>query len=83
MIVPATAWFEIVEATKKSATSTQDLFHNNWLACYPQPQFIFFDNGIAGGFKREFKQMCVQDNYGMKAKPTTSHNIPPTSKWNY
>jgi transposase InsO family protein len=40
------------------------------LARYPQPQFIFFDNG--GGFKREFKQMC--DNYGIKAKPTTSHN---------
>jgi transposase InsO family protein len=23
-------------------------------------------------FKREFKQMC--DNYGIKAKPTTTHN---------
>jgi hypothetical protein len=25
-------------------------------------------------FKCEFKQICVQDNYGIKAKPTTSHN---------
>jgi hypothetical protein len=56
MIDPATGWFEIVEATNKSATSIQDLFHNTWLARYPQPQFIVFDNG--GKFKREFKQMC-------------------------
>jgi hypothetical protein len=53
MIDPATGWFEIVKATNKSATSIQDLFHNTWLAHYPQPQFIVFDNG--GEFKREFK----------------------------
>jgi hypothetical protein len=35
MIDPATGWFEIVEATNKSATSIQDLFHNTWLARYP------------------------------------------------
>jgi hypothetical protein len=69
MIDPATGWFE---ATNKSATSIQDLFHNTWLARYPRPQFIVFDNGCKGKFKREFKQMC--DNYGIKAKPTTSHN---------
>jgi hypothetical protein len=45
MIDPATGWFEIVEATNKSATSIQDLFHNFWLARYPRPQFIVFDNG--------------------------------------
>jgi hypothetical protein len=28
MIDPATGWFEIIEATNKSATSIQDLFHN-------------------------------------------------------
>jgi hypothetical protein len=50
------------------------LFHNTWLARYPQPQFIVFDNGNVGAFKREFKQMYIQDNYGIKAKPTTSHN---------
>jgi transposase InsO family protein len=65
-----TGWFEIVEATNNSATSIQDLFHNSWLARYLRPQFTVFDNG--GEFKREFKQMC--DNYGIKAKPTTSHN---------
>jgi hypothetical protein len=74
MIDPATGWFEIVKATNKSATSIQELFHNTYLVRYPQPQFIVFDNGIAGEFKREFKQIFVQDNYGIKAKTTTSHN---------
>jgi hypothetical protein len=54
MIDPANGWFGIVEATNKSATSIQDLFHNTWLARYPQPQFIIFDNGSMGEFKREF-----------------------------
>jgi hypothetical protein len=66
-----TGWFEIVKATNKSATSIQDLFHNTWLARYPRPQFIVFDNGGMGEFKREFKR--ISDNYGIKAKPTTSH----------
>jgi hypothetical protein len=70
MIDPATGWFEIVKATSKSATSSQILFQNTWLAPYPRPQFIVFDYG--GEFKREFKQMF--DNYGIKAKKTTSHN---------
>jgi hypothetical protein len=68
MIDPATGWFEIVKANNKSAASIQDLFHNTWLARYPHPQFIVFDNG--GEFKREFKQMS--ENYGIKAKPTIS-----------
>jgi hypothetical protein len=72
MIDPATGWFEIVKATNKPAKSIQDLFHNTWLARYPRSQFIVFDNGNVSEFKREFKQMC--DNYGIKAKPTTSHN---------
>jgi transposase InsO family protein len=70
MIDPATGWFEIVQANSKTATSIQDLFHNTWLARYPHPQFIVFDNG--GKFKREFKKMC--ENYGIKAKPTTIHS---------
>jgi hypothetical protein len=67
--------FEIVKATKKSVTSIQDLFHNTWLALYPRPQFIVFDNGNIGEFKRELKQMY--DNYGIKVKPTTSNNKHP------
>jgi hypothetical protein len=75
MINPSTGWFEIVKATNTSKTSIQDLFHNTWLAHYPQPQFIVFDNGSTGEFKLEFncefKQMC--DNYTIKAKLITSH----------
>jgi hypothetical protein len=52
MIDPATGWFEIVEATNESATSIQDLFHNTWLAHYPRPQFIVFDNVNMDEFKR-------------------------------
>ena len=70
MIDPATGWFDIVKATNKLASSIQDLFHNTWLARYPCTQFIVCDNG--GKFKGDFKQMC--DNYGIKAKATTSHN---------
>jgi hypothetical protein len=52
MIDPSTTigLFEIVKATNKSTTSIQDVFHNTWLACYPRPQFIVFDNGIIGEF---------------------------------
>jgi hypothetical protein len=39
-----TGLFEIVEATNKSATSIQDLFHNTWLVRYLQPKFIVLDN---------------------------------------
>jgi hypothetical protein len=74
-----TGWFEIVEATNKSATSIQDLFHNTWLARYMQHQFIVFDNGDE--FKLEFKKM--RDSYDIKAKPTTIHSIPSTSKCNH
>jgi hypothetical protein len=81
MIDPATGRFEIVEATNKSETSIQDLFHNTWLARYPRSQFIVFNNGNMGKFKREFKQMC--NNYGINTKPTTSHNTASTSKCNH
>jgi hypothetical protein len=73
MIDPATGWFETVEATNKSATFIQDLFHITWLARYPQPQFIVFENGSMGEFKHDFEQMFVNDSYFMKAKPTISH----------
>jgi hypothetical protein len=72
LALATTGWFEIVKSTNKSAISIQDLFHNIWLVRYPRPQFIVFYNGSMGEFKREFKQMC--DNYGLKSKPTISHN---------
>jgi hypothetical protein len=48
MIDLANGWFEIVEAINKSATSIQDQFRNTWLARYPQPQIIVFDNRMQG-----------------------------------
>jgi hypothetical protein len=78
-----TDWFKNVTATNKSATSIQDLFHYTWLARYPWPQFIIFDSGSVGKFKREFKQICIKGNHGIKAKPTTSHNHWLTSKCNH
>jgi hypothetical protein len=83
MIDPATGWFEIVKATNKSATSIQDLFHNTWLARYLRPQFIVIDNGYVGEFKREFQQMCMEEKYGIKSKPSTNHNHQSTSKCNH
>jgi hypothetical protein len=57
LIDPAitTGWFEIVDATNKSASSIQDLFHNTWLAHFMQPQFSVFDNMNMGKFKHKFK----------------------------
>jgi transposase InsO family protein len=70
MIDPATGWFEVKAITQKTAESIMDHFNNEWLTRYPRPQEIVFDNG--GEFKNLFKQMC--NNYGIKAKPTTSYN---------
>jgi hypothetical protein len=66
----ALGWFQIAKVNNKLAAFVQDLFGNTCLALYSRPQFIFFDNGSK--FKREFKKIC--NNYGIKAKPTTSHN---------
>jgi hypothetical protein len=69
MIDPATGWFEIAEANNKSAASIQDLFHNTWLARYPRPQFIVFDNG--GEFKlvttlKQIQSLSVSTKWSMK-----------------
>jgi hypothetical protein len=88
MIDPVIGWFEIVKATNKSVISIQDLLHNTWLARYARAQFIVFDNGSMVESKRELKQVCIQDNYGIKSKPllqmqVTTHNPQPTSKCNH
>jgi hypothetical protein len=75
MIDLVTGWFDIVKATKKSATSILDLFPNTWLARYLQLQFIVSYNGSMGEFKCEFKK--IFENYGIKAKKlqvTTYHS---------
>jgi hypothetical protein len=47
-----------------------EVFSNEWLSQYPRPQYIGFDNGSE--FKSVFIQTCI--NYGIKPKPSTSHN---------
>jgi hypothetical protein len=51
-----TGWFEIFESINNSGISIEELFHNTCLARYPRLQFIVFDNGSIGEFKREFKK---------------------------
>jgi hypothetical protein len=63
LIDPPTGWFESFKAQNKSATSIQNLFHNTWLARYPRPRFIVFENVSKGKFKYELKRLC--DNYGI------------------
>jgi hypothetical protein len=70
MIDPATGFFEIVQVNSKTATSIQDLFHNTWLARYPCPQFIVFDNGANSNVS---SNRCVR-TMALKLKPTTSHD---------
>jgi hypothetical protein len=77
-----TSWFEIIKSKYNSATSIQDLFHNTWLARYPQPQFIVFDNGNIGEFKRKFKQMCEMTIMALH-ESQTNYKSQPTSKCNH
>jgi hypothetical protein len=45
-------------------------FYETWLCRYPRPEQIGFDNGSE--FKQVFSLTCK--NYGIKEKPSTSHN---------
>jgi hypothetical protein len=46
MIDLATGWFEILKPQiSQHYPIIKDLFHNTWLAPYPRPQLIVFDNG--------------------------------------
>jgi hypothetical protein len=83
MIDPATSWFEIVKATNKSATSFQDLFHNIWLARYPRPQFIVFDDRSDCESRREFKQMCEITIMALNPNQLQVTTIQCTSKCNH
>ena len=70
MIDPATSWFEIARIYSKSSEEAQRIFDSTWLARYPRPKEIGFDNG--GEFKQLFSELC--QNMGIKEKPTTDYN---------
>ena len=65
MVDPVTGWFEQAQLYgNPTAYRCQQIFDNTWLARYPRPREIGFDNG--GEFKAEFKQLCA--NMGLKEK---------------
>ena len=70
MIDPATGWFEVKDIAAASSEACSAAFDNVWLARYPRPQYIGFDNG--NEYKKVFKQMCI--NYGIKGKNSTTYN---------
>ena len=45
-------------------------FDSAWLACYPRPREVGFNNG--GEFMAEFSDLC--DNMGLKQCPLSSWN---------
>ena len=71
-IDPATGWFEISEvpAIDQSSARISNLFNDVWLARYPRPQEVIFDNGSE--FKKDFLPL-LQD-FSIKPRPTTVKN---------
>jgi hypothetical protein len=69
-IDPATYWFNIILIRNPTASEIIETFTNECLLRYLQPQCIGFDNGSE--FKSVFLQTCII--YGIKLKPSTSHN---------
>ena len=72
MIDPATGWFEIKQVPgTKSADVVANIVEMVWLNRYPWPQKVILDRGTE--FMAEFSKM-IQDDYGVKKKPTTKRN---------
>ncbi|MDY6959585.1 MAG: integrase [Halobacteriota archaeon] len=72
MIDPATGWFEIAQSNTKRADIVANKVEIQWLTRYPWPTRITFDNG--GEFKGSEFQELIQQEYGIKARPTTARN---------
>ena len=72
MIDPTTGWFEIAQVPSNDLGSARisQLFNNTWLARYPRPTKVVYDNGSE--FKAHFKQLIL--DYGIKPAPTTAKN---------
>ena len=65
IVDPVTGLFEQAQLyDKPTAHQFQQIFDNTWLARYPQPREIEFDNG--GELKAKFKQLCV--HIGLKER---------------
>ena len=70
MIDPATGWFEIANIISPTTDEAQKAFDSYWLARYPRPAEIGFDNGSE--FKWLFRELCA--NMGIKPKQSTEYN---------
>lgn len=70
MIDPATGWFEIKDVSSATADDCMKAFDDVWLARYPRPQYLGYDNG--NEYKAEFDKL--RQNYHMKKKRSTEYN---------
>ena len=61
---------ELIAVIDETATCIARLINKHWLARYPRPQSVIYDNGSE--FKLFFKQMI--DSFAIKYKPTTIKN---------
>ena len=71
MIDPVSNWFEIAWIINPSSEECQRAFDSTWIARYPRPKEIGFNNGSE--FKALF--MDLYDNMSPKRKPTTDYNL--------
>ena len=71
MAGPVAGWLEVALLRgPPSAGECQKLFDEYWIARYPRPKEVGFDDG--GEWKAEFKGLCA--NMGMKGKPASGWN---------
>jgi hypothetical protein len=70
MIDPATGWFEIARIIHPNSDEAQRAFDSCWLARYPRPVEVGFDNGSE--FKWLFEALCT--NMGITPKISTDYN---------
>ena len=71
-IDPATGWFEITELPNKEKSSARisQLFNTTWLARYPRPRKVIFDNGSE--VKKDF--LPLLHDFVIKSTPTSVNN---------
>ena len=70
MIDPATGWFEIARIINPNTDEAQRAFDSCWLARYPRPVEVGYDNGSE--FKWLFAELCA--NMGITPKISTDYN---------
>ena len=71
MVDPVTGCFKQAQLYETpTASRCMQIFDNTWLARYPRPREIEFDN--RGEFKVEFRELTI--NMGLKAKKSLSWN---------